>query len=380
MKKILLLLCFHLAADNLLYAQSRSLAAFNTMLRDFDLNEDMQEHYAITAEEYRTLLTAWQKLEPSDKLELRGFERYYWEDTFAEMLLCDFAVGATWEEHVAKMTKLGARDMSLTLSRHQAPITVANARGNLADLLHKGPSMFEGERFLIPEEIKLAAQTRVGEAARARLQTWEDLINRLRHASAREQAETVNKFFNQNLTAHLEARATQGYDYWQSPIETLVAGGGDCDDYAIAKYVSLRMLGIPAEQLRMSVVALPDAGYHAVLLFFFNPKQNPWVLDNLGSLRLGTSADAVSDLQERMNFDGMKLLWGMNEKTLSRFHANAREKKISSFPYQKFLAAATTFANSFRLLPPRAWGQCERSAGKGCICYRLGILAGTIKE
>ncbi len=30
--------------------------------------------------------------------------------------------------------------------------------------------------------------------------------------------------------------------------------GGDCEDYAIAKYISLRALGIPAERLRVVVV------------------------------------------------------------------------------------------------------------------------------
>ncbi len=380
MKRILLLLCFSLVANHHLLAQSHAVAAFNTMLRDLDLNDARQNEYAITAAEYDTLHATWQKLEVADKFELRGFERYYWEDTFAEMLLCDFIVGATWEEHVAKMMKLGARDLSLTLSRHNVPITVARARRNLADLLHKGPSMFEGERFLIPEEIKRAAQIRVGEKARMRLQLWEDLIQRLQNASEREQAEAVNKFFNQHVAAAQDASAAQGYDYWQSPIETLARGQGDCDDYAVAKYLSLRMLGVPAERLRMGLVTLPHVGHHAVLLFFSNPKNNPWVLDNLGSTRLGSDANTVLNLQERMNLDGMQLLWGMNEKTLSQFQPGMSEEKVSCFPYQKFLAGATTFSNSYRLLPESAWRQCDHSQGKGCICYRLGVMVGVHHE
>lgn len=188
----------------------------------------------------------------------------------------------------------------------------------------------------------------------------------------------VNTFFNHAVKAGVE---NEGNDYWQSPIETLAAGQGDCDDYAIAKYVSLRMLGIAAEHLRLGVVSLPHVGHHAVLLFFSNEEQNPWVLDNLGSTRLGAEANAILRLHTRANLDGMKLLWGMNEKTLSKFQAGVNEEKLSSHPYKKFLAAATTFANSYRLFPPSAWGQCEREPGNdGCICYRLGILLGAFHE
>ncbi|MCW5774599.1 MAG: transglutaminase-like cysteine peptidase, partial [Rhodospirillaceae bacterium] len=42
-------------------------------------------------------------------------------------------------------------------------------------------------------------------------------------------------------------------DYWATPRE-FFARGGDCEDYAIAKYLSLRALGWPAERLRVAVI------------------------------------------------------------------------------------------------------------------------------
>ncbi|MGA7022736.1 MAG: transglutaminase-like cysteine peptidase, partial [Pseudolabrys sp.] len=46
-----------------------------------------------------------------------------------------------------------------------------------------------------------------------------------------------------------------GYgDFWASPLQTLGSGAGDCQDYAIAKYVALRGLRIPADDLRLIVV------------------------------------------------------------------------------------------------------------------------------
>jgi predicted transglutaminase-like cysteine proteinase len=43
-------------------------------------------------------------------------------------------------------------------------------------------------------------------------------------------------------------------DVWSSPLATLARGGGDCEDYAIAKYVALRLAGIAPDDLRIVVM------------------------------------------------------------------------------------------------------------------------------
>ena len=43
-------------------------------------------------------------------------------------------------------------------------------------------------------------------------------------------------------------------DYWATPIEFLASHGGDCEDFAIAKYFTLIQLGIPEEQLTLTYV------------------------------------------------------------------------------------------------------------------------------
>jgi predicted transglutaminase-like cysteine proteinase len=43
-------------------------------------------------------------------------------------------------------------------------------------------------------------------------------------------------------------------DFWASPLQTLASGAGDCEDYAIVKYVALRELGILPEDLRLVIV------------------------------------------------------------------------------------------------------------------------------
>lgn len=55
-------------------------------------------------------------------------------------------------------------------------------------------------------------------------------------------------------------------DYWATPGEFL-ARGGDCEDYAIAKYLALRSLGVPAAAMRIVVVRDEAArATHAVLV------------------------------------------------------------------------------------------------------------------
>ena len=82
--------------------------------------------------------------------------------------------------------------------------------------------------------------------------------------SWQSKVENVNRFVN--LIPYQEDQITYGKsDYWASPLEFLV-NAGDCEDYAIAKYISLRQLRMPATDLKMVVLqdTLRDLA-HAVL-------------------------------------------------------------------------------------------------------------------
>jgi predicted transglutaminase-like cysteine proteinase len=81
---------------------------------------------------------------------------------------------------------------------------------------------------------------------------WRDLLLGLVGAPRLEQIRKVNGFVNSvRYVSDLEHHGVT--DYWATPIE-FFAGAGDCEDSAIAKYVSLRDLGVPAESLRLVVL------------------------------------------------------------------------------------------------------------------------------
>lgn len=64
----------------------------------------------------------------------------------------------------------------------------------------------------------------------------------------------INRAFNLAIRP-VSDRAQYGVeDYWSSPLATLAAGAGDCEDYAIAKLVALRAAGVAAEDLRLLII------------------------------------------------------------------------------------------------------------------------------
>ena len=67
-------------------------------------------------------------------------------------------------------------------------------------------------------------------------------------------------------------------DYWAIPREFLTLGG-DCEDYAIIKYFSLRQLGVPAEQLRIVVVQDSNLRIPHAILALYVP-EGIMILDN----------------------------------------------------------------------------------------------------
>jgi len=69
---------------------------------------------------------------------------------------------------------------------------------------------------------------------------------------ALEQAEAVNQAINRVPYASDWQLWKQG-DYWAEPVE-FFARGGDCEDYAVAKYSALRALGVEARRLRVVVL------------------------------------------------------------------------------------------------------------------------------
>jgi predicted transglutaminase-like cysteine proteinase len=124
---------------------------------------------------------------------------------------------------------------------------------------------------------KAAAQCEAGERAACRLEDWQEFLEEIANDDEAEQLYRVNRYMN-HYRYRSDQRNWRRPDFWAVP-EQLFERGGDCEDYVIAKYVSLRALGIPAERLRVVVVYdRKKRGDHAVLLV--SGANETLVLDN----------------------------------------------------------------------------------------------------
>lgn len=86
-------------------------------------------------------------------------------------------------------------------------------------------------------------------------------------ASELDKVEAVNAYYNK--VRYVEDKNNFGQsDYWQTPAE-FTSRGGDCEDYAIAKYTALKALGFDESQMRLAIVQDTWKGIpHAILIVY----------------------------------------------------------------------------------------------------------------
>jgi predicted transglutaminase-like cysteine proteinase len=117
---------------------------------------------------------------------------------------------------------------------------------------------------------------------------WNQLVDSHADFSTQHKLKQVNHFFNRNLRYGEDSEIWRSNDYWATPLESMLLGRADCEDYAIAKYMTLKVLGVPTEQLRLIYVRAKMGGAHSpisqahmVLGFYATPTSAPLILDNL---------------------------------------------------------------------------------------------------
>jgi len=149
-----------------------------------------------------------------------------------------------------------------------------------------------------------------GERAEKRGKAWFRLMKKSYGLDEDKQIENVNNFFN--LLRFVDDIKLWGVsNYWATPLEFLGANGGDCEDFAIAKYFTLLELGIPDKKMRITMVkAVTLDQYHMVVAYYETPGSVPLILDNInGKIKPATER---KDLIPVYSFNG-KQLW-LNKK------------------------------------------------------------------
>lgn len=116
-----------------------------------------------------------------------------------------------------------------------------------------------------------------GKSKKCFRQEWMGFLDSLKGKNVNSQLDAVNRRMNE-AEYILDIINWGVQDYWATPYQFFVKDG-DCEDYAIAKYISLKMLGFSPDQMRIVVLQDTNLGViHAILVVYTGDKTV--VLDN----------------------------------------------------------------------------------------------------
>jgi len=158
----------------------------------------------------------------------------------------------------------------------------------------------------ISDALLAKIQNKYGAESVVRIQQWQKLMLTAKGLPEKEKLQQVNNFFNRRIDFVDDIYLWGANDYWATPLEFLSQGAGDCEDYSIAKYFTLKELGVPEKKMRITYVkALKLNQAHMVLTYFATPRAIPVVLDNL--IPQIKSATQRKDLLPVYSFNGSGL-------------------------------------------------------------------------
>ncbi|NQZ94236.1 MAG: transglutaminase-like cysteine peptidase [Moritella sp.] len=163
------------------------------------------------------------------------------------------------------------------------------------------------------------------ERAGKRVAAWQNIINNNASEKVDTKLTKVNDFFNQLIFID-DIKLWGKEDFWATPLEFIGAGAGDCEDFSIAKYFTLRELGIAEHKLRLVYVkAIALDQFHMVVAYYPTPSSVPLLLDNLDSeIKPATERP---DLLPIYSFNANKL-WLMKQKGQEQLAGNASKLSL----------------------------------------------------
>ena len=159
-----------------------------------------------------------------------------------------------------------------------APPTSASKRHPLSDEpfgLHtfRAPEglwwvKWRGVEAQIREDAKVMLQCRVApeRCPSPAARRFNMIVQESSGRNGRAKIEVVNRAINAAIKYTSDLAQHGVPDQWSAPLASLASGRGDCEDYAIAKYVALREAGVAVRDLRLLLVRDQSARQdHAVL-------------------------------------------------------------------------------------------------------------------
>ncbi len=163
------------------------------------------------------------------------------------------------------------------------------------------------------------ALSRYGPATAHLVDDWQIQVETMKSLPDDEKLARANNFFNSRIRWTQDPEAWGQDDYWATPLELMGRGMGDCEDFAIAKYLTLILAGVDIDKLRITYVKARLMGSgddkntaHMVLAYYPSPTAEPLILDNI-----------VIDIRSASQRADLTPVYGFNSKGLWVGHATA---------------------------------------------------------
>jgi predicted transglutaminase-like cysteine proteinase len=135
------------------------------------------------------------------------------------------------------------------------------------------------------DKTQALALERHGVRAAETIAAWRRLVEDSKALPDNDKLNMANTFFNRRMLFEDDIVVWNQVDHWATPLEFMGRGSGDCEDYAIAKYITLQMMGMSNERMRLIYVRAKSGATasvaHMVLGFYPQPSDEPLILDNL---------------------------------------------------------------------------------------------------
>jgi predicted transglutaminase-like cysteine proteinase len=148
-------------------------------------------------------------------------------------------------------------------------------------------------------------RSKYGASAQSRIEYWQNMIHEYRNQDDMTQLKAVNDFFNAARFVN-DIDLWGKNDYWATPIEFLARDAGDCEDFSIAKYFTLKDMGMDVSKLRITYVKAELLNQaHMVLAYYPTPSSVPLILDNINK-RIKPASER-SDLRPIYSFNADNL-------------------------------------------------------------------------
>ncbi len=172
----------------------------------------------------------------------------------------------------------------------------------------------------VSQELLDEITQKYGEQAQKRILLWDKMIEENRNEKIFNKLQAVNDYFNK-IKYEKDIDNWGKSDYWATPFELISVGAGDCEDYAVAKYFSLKKLGVPEEKLKITYAKYLGKAEiyekaHMVLTYYHQPDAVPIVLDNI-VLKMMLATER-SDLKPIYSFNAADLVESQNKGKLNK--------------------------------------------------------------